>query len=406
LNCRICDSSNLIVEWDLDKSPYGDLFQKSDTDSRLIEPKTLGLNRCSECGLLQLSQNPDILSLYTNYRYQAKLTNNLNSFYENLMNLTVMPHLQKEKNFVLDIGSGDGSFLQIFQREGMKTLGVEPSNFLTGIAGENGIETINAFMSEKVAKLVTKEYGNPSLITLNFVLANVLDPFQFMLQIRQMMNPATVLSIVSGYHFDQFAVNMFDYIGHDHVCYFSLSDFQNLASLVGLRIIEAQRYEHKGGSLHLLLKVNEHSEPSLTSPNVFQIRQREDWLNKLEFFSVPSLKNRIENEKNDLWDYLRRNNISNIRGLGASTSTTYLISFFGLENIIGELLDDDKSKIGMYSPNHSVPVNKLEEINKSDHSPVILLAWQHSAKIIERLKEIGFSGQVILPLPKFHVIDI
>jgi hypothetical protein len=227
-----------------------------------------------------------------------------------------------------------------------------------------------------------------------------------MLQIRQMMNPATVLSIVSGYHFDQFAVNMFDYIGHDHVCYFSLSDFQNLASLVGLRIIEAQRYEHKGGSLHLLLKVNEHSEPSLTSPNVFQIRQREDWLNKLEFFSVPSLKNRIENEKNDLWDYLRRNNISNIRGLGASTSTTYLISFFGLENIIGELLDDDKSKIGMYSPNHSVPVNKLEEINKSDHSPVILLAWQHSAKIIERLKEIGFSGQVILPLPKFHVIDI
>jgi hypothetical protein len=36
---------------------------------------------------------------------------------------------------------------------------------------------------------------------------------------------------------------------------------------------------------------------------------------------------------------------------------------------------------------------------------VIIMAWQHDALIINRLKEIGFSGSIIQPLPRASLVE-
>ncbi len=406
LNCRICYSNALTIEWNLGKSPHGDKFENSVDQSKLVKRENLILAKCNGCGLLQLTDNPDEVSLYRDYRYQTKVTNNLDKFYKNLVDREIIPLISGKNDFVVDIGSADGSFLRIFQEKGMKTLGVEPSIFLAELAVELGTETVAEFMSGEIAESISQNYESPSLISLNYVLANVSDPYGFMLHIKRMMGNDTLLSIITGYHIDQFAVNMFDYISHDHVTYFSLANLQSIASMLGLVIVDVQRYEHKGGSLHLLLRNNPGNDSSLSSPSLFQILQREAWMSAIEYFKVSSLMQRIETERNKLLDYLEQNQISTLCGVGASTSTTHLINYFKLESVLSQLLDDDLSKIGKFSPGHSIIVNSLDSAAHLNSKPMIILAWQHSAKIIERLTEIGFHGEVILPLPSFKIVTL
>ena len=61
---------------------------------------------------------------------------------------------------------------------------------------------------------------------------------------RAMLAPDGVISVVTGYHPDQFAVNMFDYINHDHLSYFSVSSAVQLAETSGLGITGAESVGH------------------------------------------------------------------------------------------------------------------------------------------------------------------
>jgi hypothetical protein len=39
-------------------------------------------------------------------------------------------------------------------------------------------------------------------------------------------------------------------------------------------------------------------------------------------------------------------------------------------------------------------------------SMVLLISWQHTNLLIQRLKSLNFIGDVIVPLPKFKVINL
>ena len=86
-------------------------------------------------------------------------------------------------------------------------------------------------------------------------------------------------------------------------------------------------------------------------------------------------------------------------GIGASISTTYLCNQFGLNDRLTKLFDDDKNKIGLFAPGTSRCVESLSNIPTTADSVAIILAWQHSEKLIQRLNELKYLGQIVLPLP-------
>lgn len=408
MNCRICDSAIENIQWSMGKSAYGDAFKSSRSEAISLSRQSLTLATCDNCGFCQILENPDENLLYREYTYQTKVTNNLDLFYENLVKNLLSAYFGQgyECDFVLDVGSGDGSFLKLFKEMGKRTLGIEPSMHLCRYSHESGIETICEFFQRGISASVIQNFGFPDLISANYVFANSNQPLEFLQEVQKLMGPNTVLSILTGYHPDQFAVNMFDYVGHDHVSYFSLKDIENLSTRVGLKVIEAQRYEHKGGSLHLVLTLDSESSIYSASPNVYQLRQREIWTEQTKLTSILSLRNRVETERGKLAEYLKQNRISRLSGIGASTSTTYLINFLGIENKLSELYDDDPQKIGKYSPGHGIPVIPLRSALDSNSDALIILAWQHTNRIIQRLTDLGFTGRVMTPLPTFKVIEI
>ena len=407
-SCRLCHSTSIEALWQLRDCPYGDLFKNSQSEATEIETHAIALARCSDCGLIQLEEVTDIKGQYDDYIYQTKVTKGLNEFYQNIAKRVTAEcfHEGRIPNFVLDIGSNDGSFLEIFKQQGFQVLGVEPSSEASKQANSNGIPTIRKYFDLESAKEILKIHGNPGLISINYTLANVPDIKYFVENAVRLMDETTILSIVTGYHPDQFAVNMFDYIGHDHLTYLSVNDFSNIADAHGLTILDANRYEHKGGSLHVVLVKKNANIESRQTPNVIQLLQRERWLGIGYRWYYSELAERIDKAQIELINYLRESAKGKIAGIGASISTTYLMNQFQLGEYISILYDDDKLKHGKFSPWFGKKVLPLSSIGDESAKVVLILAWQHTSRILKRLQDLGFKGKVVVPLPRLTVVEI
>ena len=90
---------------------------------------------------------------------------------------------------------------------------------------------------------------------------------------------------------------------------------------------------------------------------------------------------------------------TDVYGIGASISTTYLCNQFGLNDKVEKLFDDDENKIGRFAPGSGKPVQALTSIPMKGDSVALILAWQHSEKLIQRLREMGYPGRILTPLP-------
>lgn len=405
--CRLCQNSKLDVIWELNPCPYGDLFKDSQEAAYNEYPIPITLAKCVECGLSQLLHNTDIQGQYDDYIYQTKVTKGLNQFYTSLVERICAEYFisNQEINYVLDIGSNDGSFLEVFKKANIRVLGIEPSLNASRQANLNGIATLRTYFDHETAIELLRSHQKPSIISINYTLANIPNIESFMSSVLELLDEHSIISIVTGYHPDQFVVNMFDYIGHDHLTYLTLNDFVTIANQFELSILDANRYEHKGGSLHVILALKSSNFAKTISPNVRQLLQRETWLGVQEKFFIEELISRVEKSAKNLRDYLELNELQEVSGIGASISTTYLTSQFRLGKYLLDLYDDDPNKQGKYSPYFGKKVFPLRNLSTSPSTTAILLAWQHTDRILERLHDIGYSGKVLIPLPRFKVID-
>lgn len=395
--CRSCKNSELDLVWKLENSPYGDSFKKTAVEAVNVKIETLTLGFCNACKMLQLLEITDLSSTYDNYLYRSSVTNALNSYYEQIANRLISDYEIDTGGIILDIGSNDGTFLLNFHKKGFDVIGIEPTLNNATAAELKGITTLNEYFEADTVEKVLKQFGQPKVISINYTLANIPDLFSFMKNIARLMDENTILSVITGYHPDQYAVNMFEYINHDHLTYLTAESFGNLCAVLGLKIIDVNKSEHKGGSIQFAVSKNNSTFKIQSS--VGQLQQREIWLgaNTKEFTKTLELE--IKKIGVRLNQMLERVNSKDLYGIGASISTTYLCNQFGLNSIITRIFDDDINKIGLFAPGTGKCVEALSCLPNTYGSVAIILAWQHSEKLIQRLNELKYCEQIILPLP-------
>ena len=104
-------------------------------------------------------------------------------------------------------------------------------------------------------------------------------------------------------------------------------------------------------------------------------------------------------------NFLDQVGATRIVGYGVSHSVTTLIYQFGLDNRIKVLTDDNSRRQNKFAPGSGLSVIGPQKIVEDGFDTVIIMAWQHDALIIKRLKEIGFSGSIIQPLPRAYLVE-
>lgn len=138
---------------------------------------TFNCLKCKECGLIFSSPMPVlseslISEIYSSDYYDNYFGNDLDYLNEkSQINIMIKKQLKKEFELfsefinkktaskkILDIGCGDGRFLELFHEQGWECYGIEPSDLARKIAQKKGLEVIKTSFLELDSNIRTYDF--------------------------------------------------------------------------------------------------------------------------------------------------------------------------------------------------------------------------------------------------------
>ncbi len=378
--CRCCNSSNIKVIYDMGFSPIAGEYTIKPNKSPLIP---LAIQGCAVCGFKQLSTVVNKTKLYKNFLYTTVSSSGLIKHFEKGANYLIKNYLTKSSNYILDIGSNDGSNLKVFKKKGFKVLGVEPAKNLCIISAKKGIKTICGYFNQAIAKNILKKFGKPKIICLHNTFANIDNIKDFIENIKLLCSKETIISLESFSLYGIIKNNLFENIYHEHISYFYVGNLIHFFKKNGFNVIYAENNNIKGGSIKVIISQKKYSNLSA----VKKVLNEEKKLN----LKTNRVFNKIEKinkiKMNNIKKFLKKFNEKKIIGYGGSTSTTSLLFYYKIQDYFDLILDDDKRRNNLYSPNSNIKIQKPNISNISQSNIIIILAWRYKKEIIKNLKK-------------------
>jgi SAM-dependent methyltransferase len=274
-------------------------------------------------------------------------------------------------SLVVDVGANDGTLLSKFN---CRTVGVEPTAQAWKM--KMGGEFIyKAFFSEEVAHEIVDAHGSADVITACNVLAHVHDIHDVMRGINVLLADDGIL-VTENHDLRSVLAGQWDTVYHEHLRYWDTTSFHNLLMMHGFRAEDWQDIPTHGGSFRTF---------SVKGPDQGDALPEYDW----ESLRVRAIEDR---------DYLRAQ-ARGVAGIGATARATTIINYCGLDvedvEYVAEVSGSDK--IGRYVPGTRIPIVDEQRLFE-EQRPAILFSW-HMADIIgPKLRERGYTGEMILPL--------
>lgn len=399
VNCALCAYSEIRKVAEFKATPYGSVYYGTQDAAQAAPVYPIDLRLCQRCGLLQLRDVTVRERLEQNYRYDSSKNLALQTAQSKLAFRLVRGLSLSPKSLIIGAFAGDGEGLVGFQNLGMEVAGFDPSFRMNeAVLSEKSIVRGEQF-DENLSNRLRSEFGLADIVTCWFRLANYREPLRLLKLMRDMLKPSGSLSILTGYHPDQFAVSMFEYINHDHFMYFDVQSMKNLAAAAGLKIVGVERLELRGGAIHFELTHANSGRPE--DSQVLALIQREDWIGIREQAYFDSFLSEINGLAKRSLEALRELRSEGLVGLGASISANQLLHQFGLGDLFSMLLDDDREKIGKFSPGFGLEVSPISNLGQlHTNSSLVLLSWQHEAVLVSRAIEEGYRGKLVAILPR------
>jgi hypothetical protein len=370
--CGLCGGTNLEEVLDLGSSPL--TCDMAPVGMRAVETYyPLVLLRCRDCTLVQLSVVPDPSLVFpADYPYSS---GNSRALHENFEDLARQAYNWVggvgPKDVVVDIGANDGTLLSKFPY-GAK-VAVEPTD--QAYKALDYAEVIRAPFSESVAHQIVELWGKPRVVTACNVLAHVHDIHDVMRGINVLLADDGIL-VTENHDLRSVLAGQWDTVYHEHLRYWDTTSFHNLLMMHGFRAEDWQDIPTHGGSFRTF---------SVKGPDQGDALPEYDW---------EALRTRAVEDR----DYIRAQ-AREVAGIGATARATTIINYCGLDvedvEYVAEVSGSDK--IGRYIPGTRIPIVDEARLFE-EQRPAILFSWHMADFIGPKLRERGYTGEMILPL--------
>ncbi len=353
---------------------------------------------CPESKLVQLGLIVDPAVLFPpHYAYTSGTTKILRENFAELYQEVMQLYPISREDLVVDVGSNDGTLLSNFHAGGHRVFGVEPTD-THQIALDRGIETLNSFFGSEAATEVVKRNGHCKIVTATNVFAHIENVHEIVESILAMLDHDGIFISESHYLLPLIQTLQYDTIYHEHLRYYSLQSLKYLFEMHALEIIRAKRIPTHGGSIRVYAarKGQKAIQPSVAELLAVE-NQQLTWEQFVDF------RSRASQSKLDLMAMLKtiRGNGEKVYGIGAPSRASTLVNYVGLDDsIIDCVMEIDGSyKIGKMMPGTLIPV--LEETKLFAEQPeyALLFSWHIADELIPKLREKGYRGRFIVPLP-------
>ncbi len=360
--------------------------------------------RCPRCELVQLGLVVDPKILFPpDYPYTSGTTRILRENFSELYReatrlLRLGPH-----DLVVDIGSNDGTLLRNFLGGGHRVRGVEPTD-QGRRADAGGIPTDVAFFDRRAARSIIAREGQAALVTAANVFAHIEDIHSVIDAVLELLREDGAFVTESHYWLALLETLQYDTIYHEHLRYYSLESMRNLLAPHGLDVFHAKRIPTHGGSMRVYAARSGTRERLSTVDQLLEIEARELTPERLRAFrrDVALSKLRLHSLLSQVKARGER-----VYGVGAPSRASTLVHHVGLDDGIIDVVCEiaGSHKIGRYVPGTLIPV--VDELRLFEDQPehALLFSWHIADELIPRLRDRGYRGRFIVPLPEPRAVE-
>lgn len=398
VRCQICRSIT-VPGLDVGPQPVGDLVL---TEAQLNQPETfypMQLFHCPDCGLTQLGYivNPRIV--YKNFPFVSGTTQTATRHLQTLPPQLVEMAALTEKSFAVDIGSNDGTLLKAYVPFKVPFLGVDPSGDPVRIAREQGIPTMHAFFDDDAVTEIMRQHGQADAITACGVFGHIADLGGLMTAVKRLLAPGGIFATDSQYWLDTMARRHYDNMFHQHLRYYSMKPLMHLFGQYDMEVFDVERSEVYGGSIRVFAG---HAGDNPISPRVSELIEVENGARLYDDSTNETFASDIAARRVELHDAVHERVRAGrkVIGIGAPAKAATVCNYCRLgPETIDYITEVNPLRMGRFLPGVRIPIVD-EERMFDDPRPAdaaVLFAWNYHDEIVPRLRQRGFSGEIILP---------
>jgi SAM-dependent methyltransferase len=409
MKCLSCSSSNIEIILDLIASPPSNSYLK---EVELKMPESwykLCLVMCKNCWLAQLDQVvPSNYIFSDDYAYYSSYSTSWVEHAKQYVKL-IIPKLNLSLNSsVVEIACNDGYLLQFFKNTGINFYGVEPTKNTAAIATKGGIEVINDFFTEKLAKQIIKMKNKADLIIANNVLAHVPNINDFLNGFKILLNKNGTITFEFPYFCNLVDLGQFDTIYHEHYFYYSLTSLEPMLLEHGLFIYDLEQVATHGGSLRIYAC---HVDDKIANKSI-AVKNLLLWesyknLKSMEYYL--ELKDKVDVIKINSLNFLidAKKNGKKVLGYGAAAKANTFLNYCGIrEDLLSNIVDINFQKQGRFLPGSRIKIMSPNIIKETKPDYIIIFPWNLASEISTQLNYINeWNGKFVTFIPKLKVFQ-
>ena len=363
---------------DFGQHAYADTFVAED-QLHLSEPVfPLQVYLSTESGSIQLGYVSNAEERYNLYSYSYTSSNSQTARNHWDEYARTVKNQFPNANFVVEIGSNDGYLINQFRKEGVRTIGIDPSTEMCRIAQERGVEVMSTLFCIPVAEELVKQAGQADIVMANNVFNHANDPVSFARAVAHLLNDNGVFVFEAPYWLSMLESGRFtDMVYHEHPSYFTVKSVYNLLKAAGMEIVDFDVVDYHGGSLRVFARrdigapmpvkvedaIARETQIGLFSADYYEQlqtvfeRQRDAWLSK--FYQLR------EAEPDAVFI-----------GVGAAAKANTWLTWHGLNKThLHCITDASDHKQGKYTALSRIPIRGDEEFAQHEKPYALILSW-------------------------------
>ena len=403
-SCQICSSSDLESGLFLGYLPPVNQMRTigSIPEEQAAYPAQVLI--CSKCQLVQLGLVVDQNIIFPpEYPYRSGTTRILRENFADLFSeVSGMISITKD-DLAVDIGSNDGTLLSNFVKGGIPVLGIEPTQ-MGELANKEGVRTIIKYFNLETAKAAAEEYGKAKVVTAANVFAHIDDVHNVIDGILTLLEDDGIFVSESHYWISLVDTLQYDTIYHEHLRYYSLNSLAYLFKEHGLEIIHAKPIPTHGGSIRVYAaRKGKHKVQSSVAEIFAKEAEGGELKECLARFSEKVMMSKLA--LHSMLHKIKQEG-KRVFGIGAPSRASTLINYVGIDQSIMDCVLEigGSPKLGKYMPGTLIPVEDEKRLFDEQPDYALLLSWHIAEELMPKLKEKGFKGKFIVPLPEPHII--
>lgn len=411
VKCRICGNSGLIPILDLGMQTLTSYFPRAGEPDPPVAP--LRLMICDTgaapdaCGLVQMGHTYDLGRMYGG-----------RSGYRSAINPTMVAHLHtiadrvralaglKPGDWVLEIGSNDGTVQKHMAGRGLNLVALDPSaaQFADGYPRETRL--VPEFFARAAIEKAAPGAKFRAILSFN-MFYDLDNPFAVMAEAKDLLAADGVWCFEQAYLPAMFEAMCYDTVSHEHLCYYALSQIEWMATRAGLRLIDVEMSDINGGSF-----------------SAFVCHDRAPYVsNTVKLERILAGERRMNLTSADKWQAFGRNvrhHRARIRGffedarargelvlgLGASSKGNVILQYAGIDSdLMPAIAERDARKVGLRTPLTNIPIVSEDEARAMKPRNLFVFPWHFHDEIVRREKTfLEGGGRLVFPLPRFEVV--